>query len=75
MLEKTLDSPLGSKEFKWVNPKENQPWMCIGKTDAEAEAPILRPTGTKSQLIGKDSEAGKDWRQKEKGVAEDEMIR
>ena len=75
MLEKTFDSPLGSKEFKWVNPKENQPWMCIGKTDAEAEAPILWPCDAESWLIGKDPEAGKDWRQKEKGVAEDEMIR
>ena len=75
MLEKTLESPLGRKETKSVNPKENQPWICIGRTDAEAEAPILGPVGTKSQLIGKDSNAGEDWRQKEKGVAEDEMIR
>ena len=76
MLEKTLESPLRSKEIKSVNPNENQPWICIGRTDAEAEAPILGPTGTKSQLIGKDSDAGEDcWRQKEKELAMDEVIR
>ena len=60
VLEKTLESPLDSKEIKPVNPKENQPWKLIGKTDAEAEAPILQPPDAESQLIGKDSDAGKD---------------
>ena len=75
MLEKTLQSPLDSKELKPVNPKENQPWILIGRTNAEAEAPILWPSYVKSQLVGKDPDAGKDWRQKEKGAAEDEMVR
>ena len=70
MLEKTLESPVDSKEIKPVNPKGNQPWICIGKTDAEA--PIIWPPDAKSQLIGKDPDAGKDWRQ-EKGETEDEM--
>ena len=56
-----------------VNPKGNQPWIFIGRTDAEAESPILWPPDAKSRLIGKDPDAGKDWGQKEKGVAEDEM--
>ena len=60
MLEKTLESPLGCKEFKLVNPKRNQPWIFIGRTDAEAEAPILWPPDAKIQLIGKDPDAGKD---------------
>ena len=61
MLEKTLESPLDSKEIKPVNPKGNQPWILIGKTDVEAETPILWPLDTKNQLIGKDPGAGKDW--------------
>ena len=67
------DSPSDSKEIKPVNPKRNQPWIFIGRTDAEA--PIIWPPDLKSQLIGKDPDAGKDWRQKEKGAAEDEMVR
>ena len=74
VLEKTLESPLDSKEIKPVSPKENQPWILTGKTDAEAEASILWPADTKSQLIGKDSDAGEDWRQEKKGVTEDEII-
>jgi len=64
---KTLGSPLDSKEIQPVNPKGNQPWIFIGRTEAEAEAPILGLHGAKSWLIGEDPEAGKDWRQKEKG--------
>ena len=67
VLEKTLESSLDSKEIKPVNPKGNQSWMCIGRTDAEAEAPILWPPDVKNWLIGKDPHAGKDWSQKEKG--------
>ena len=67
VLEKTLESPLDSKEIKSVNPKGNQPWIFIGRTDAEAEAPILWPPDGTSWLIGKDSDAGKDWGQ-EKGT-------
>ena len=70
---RTLESPLDSKEIKLVNPKENQPLIFIGSTDAEAEAPILWPHNVKNQLIGKDPDAGKDWRQEEKGVTEDEI--
>ena len=73
LLEKTLESPLGSKEIKPVNPKGNQPWICIRRTGAEA--PILWPPDAKSQLIGKDSNAGKDWGQEKKGTTEDEMAR
>ena len=73
MLEKTLESPLDNKEIKLVNPKGNQPWIFIGRADAEIA--ILWPRDAKSQLIGKDPDAGKDWRQKEKRVAEDELIR
>ena len=73
-LKKILESPLDSKEVKPVNPKGNQSWIFTGRTDAEAEAPILWPSHTKSQLIGKDSDAGTDWGQEEKGVTEDEMI-
>ena len=76
VLEKTLDNPLDCKEIKPVNPKGNQPWIFIGRTDAEAEAeakaPILWPTNAKSWLIGKDPDAGKDWGQEEKGAADDE---
>ena len=67
VLEKTLKSPLDSKEIKPVNPKGNQSWIFIGRTDAEAESPLLWPPDTKSQLIGKDPDAGKDWGQEEKG--------
>ena len=73
-LEKTLESPLDNKEIKPVNPKGNQPWIFIGRTDAEAEVPILRPPDVRNQLIRKDPDTGKDWRQKEKGVAEDELV-
>ena len=72
VLEKILKSPLDSKEIKPVNPKGNQPWIFIGRTDAEA--PILWPPEAKSWLIGKDPDAGKDWRQGEKGTTEDEMV-
>ena len=71
VLEKTLESPLDCKEIR-PYPKRNQPWMFIGRTDAEA--PILWPPDAKSQLIGKDPDAGKDWRQEEKGTTEDEMV-
>ena len=73
MLEKTLESALDSKEIKPVIPKGNQLWIFIGRTDAEAEAPILWPTDAKSQLIGKDPDSGKDGGQEEKGTTEDEM--
>ena len=65
---------MDSKEIKPVNPKRNQPWMLIGRTDAEAEAPILWPPDVKSLLIGKDPDPGKDWREKEKGAAEDKGV-
>ena len=74
VLEKTLESPLDSKEIKPVKPKGNQPWIFTGRTDAEAEAPILCPPDVKSRLIGKDPDAGKDWEQEEKGTTEDEMV-
>ena len=74
ILEKTLDSASDSKKIKSVNPKINQPWIFIGKTYAEAEAPIICPPDVKSQLIGKDPDAGKDWGQEEKGATEDEMV-
>ena len=72
VLEKTLESPLESKEIKPVNPKGNQSWIFIGRTDAEA--PILWPPDAKSWLIGKDHVAGKDWRWEEKGTTEDKMV-
>ena len=65
---------LESKEIKPVSLKGNQPWMCTGRTDAEAEAPILWPSDAKSRLTGKDPNAGKDWGQEKKGVTEDEMV-
>ena len=68
------ESPLDSKEIKQVNPKGNQPWIFTGRTDAETEAPILWPPDVKSQLIAKDPDAGKDWRQKETGVTEDVTV-
>ena len=75
VLEKTLESLLDSKEIKPVNPKGNQPRIFIGRTDADAEAPILWLPDAKNGLTGKDPDAGKDGRPKEKGVAEDEMVR
>ena len=68
VLEKTLESPLDCKEIQPVNPKGNQPWIFIGRTDAEAETPILWPPHAKSWLIGKDPDALKDWGQEEKGT-------
>ena len=73
VLKKTLESPLDCKEIKPVNPNGNQLWIFIGRTDAKA--PILWPPDSKSQLIGKDPDAGKDWRQKDKEAEEDEMVR
>ena len=73
VLEKTLESPLGSKEIQPVHPKGDQSWVCIGRTDVEAETPILCPPDAKSWLIWKDLDAWKDWGQEEKGTAEDEM--
>jgi len=67
-------SPLDYKEIKPVNPKGNQSWIFIGRTDAEAETLILWPPDAKNWLIGKDPDAGKDWRQEEKGMTEDEMV-
>ena len=74
VLDKTLESPLDNKENRPVSPKVNQLWIFIERTDAEVEAPIFWPPDMKSQLIWKDSEAGKDWGQKEKGAAEDKMV-
>ena len=74
VMEKTLESPLDCKEIKPVNPKGSQYWIFIGRTDAEAETPILWPPDEKNWLIGKDTEAGKDWRQEEKVMTEDEMV-
>ena len=74
VLEKTLESLLDSKEIKPVNPKGNQPWIFSGRTDAEAETPILWPPDAKSWLTGKDPDAGKDWGQEEKRVTEDELV-
>ena len=74
VLEKTLASPLDCREIKLVNPRRNQLWIFIGRTDAEAETPILWPPDAKSWLIRKDPDAGKDWGQEEKGMTEDEMV-
>ena len=74
MLEKTLESPLDCKEIQAVHPKGNQSWIVIGRTDAEAETPILWPPDAKKWLIRKDPDAGEDWRQEEKGTTEDEMV-
>ena len=71
---RTLESPLDCKEIQPVHPKGNQSWIFSGRTDAEAETPILRPPDWKNRLICKDPDAGKDWRQEEKGTTEDEMI-
>ena len=75
VLEKTLESPLDCKEIQPVHPKGDQSWLFIRTTEAKAEAPILWQLDVKSQLIRKDPDAGKDWRQEEKRVAEDEMVR
>ena len=75
VLEKTLESPLDCKEIKPINPKGNQAWIFIGRTDVEAETPILWPPDAKNRLIGKDPDAGKDWRQEEKRTTEDEMVK
>ena len=74
VLEKTLESPLDCKEIKLINTNENQSWIFIGRTDAEAEAPILWPPDAKNWLIWKDPDAGKDWRQQKKGTPKDEML-
>ena len=74
VLEETLESPLDCKEIQPVHPKGNQSWIFIGRTDAEAETPILWPLDVKNWLIGKDLDAGKDWRQEEKGMTENEMV-
>ena len=74
VLEETLKSPMDRKEIKSVHPKENQPSIFIGRTDAEAETPVLWPPDMKSWLIGKDSDAGRDWGQEKKGTTEDEMV-
>ena len=74
VLVKTLESPLDSKEIQPVHPKGNQSWIFIERTDAEAEIPIVWPPDVKNWLIWKDPDAGKDWRQEEKGTTEDEMI-
>ena len=74
VLEKTLEGPLDCKEIQAVNPKGNQSWIFIGRTNVEAETPILWPPDMKNWLLGKDPDAGKDWRQEENGTTEDEMI-
>ena len=74
VMEKILESLLDCKEIKSVNPKGNQSWIFIGRTDPEAESPILWPPNAENWLIGKDSDAGKDWRQDEKGMKYDEMV-
>ena len=74
MLEKTLKSPLDCKEIQPVHPKGDQSWIFIGRTDAKAETPILWPLDAKNWLIGKDPDAGKDWRQEKKGTVEDEIV-
>ena len=74
VLEKILEHPLDCKGIKSVNPKENKSWIFIGSTDAEAKVPILWPPDVKNWLIGKDPDAGEDWRWEEKGTTEDEMV-
>ena len=75
VLEKTLESPLDHKEIQPVNPKGNQSWIFIGRTDAEAETPILWPSDEKNWLFWKDPDAGKDWRREVKGMTEDQIVR
>ena len=72
VLEKILESPLGCKEIQPVHPKGDQSWVFIGRTDVEAETPVLWPPHVKNWLIGKDSDAGRDWGQEEKGTTEDD---
>ena len=74
VLEKTLESPLDCKEIKQVHPKGNQPWIFTGRSDAEAETPVLWPPEVKNWLIGEDPDAGNDWRQEEKGTTKDEIV-
>ena len=74
VLEKTLESPLDSKEIQPVHPKGNQCWIFIGRTDAEAVTPVLGPPDVKNWLIWKDPDVGKDWRQEEKRMTEDKMV-
>ena len=74
MLEKTLESSLDCKEVKPVNPKGNQSWVFFRRIDVEAEAPVIWPPDAKSQITGKDPDAGKDRKQEEKGMTEDEMV-
>ena len=74
VLEKSLENPLDCKEIQPVHPKGNQSWIFIGRTDAEAETAILWPSDVKNWLIGKDPDAGKNWRQEEKGTTKDEMV-
>ena len=74
VLEKTLESPLDCKEIQPVHPKGNQCWIFIGRTDAEAETLVFWPPDAKNWLIGKDPDAGRDWRQEEMGMTEDEMV-
>ena len=75
VLEKTLESPLDCKKIQPVNPKGNQSWIFIGRTDAETETAILWPPDVKNWLLGKDPDAGKDWRQEEKGTTENKVVR
>ena len=74
VLEKTLESPLDCKEIQPVHPKGDQSWILILRTDTEAEIPVLWPSDAKNWFIGKDPDAGKDWKQEEKGTTEDEMV-
>ena len=74
VFEKTLDIPLDCKEIRPVQPKGNQSWIFTGRTDAEAETPLLWPPNGKNGLIWKDPDAGKDWRQEQKGMTESEMV-
>ena len=74
VLERTLESPLDCKDIQSVHPKGDQSWVFLGRTEVEAETPILWPSDAKSWLIGKDPDAGKDWEQEEKGTTEDEMV-
>ena len=74
VLEKTFESPLDCKEIQPAHPKGDQSWVFIGRTDVEAETPILWPPDAKSWLMGKDPDAGKDWRLEEKGATKDETV-
>ena len=74
VLEKTLESPLDCKEIQPVHPKGNQSWIFIGRTDTEVETSVLWPPDARNWLIWKESDAGKDWGQEEKGMTEDEMV-